>query len=80
MKPPTINWCRAGNSKYPLPPIKLRIDAITKPPKKKETIILQLATPVHSNKPAPIRHIKTEVSPTEPGINPKKESSMEYFC
>lgn len=52
----------------------LRIIPITRPPRKVENIIFQLPTLVYNKINAPIKIAKTDVSPTDHGINPKNIS------
>ena len=51
------------------------MEAMKKPPIKAANIILHAPNPVINNIAAPINTAKTEVSPIEPGINPKNELS-----
>ena len=51
------------------------IDAIKNPPTKAENIILQEPKPVINKMAAPIKTAITDVSPIEPGINPRNELS-----
>ena len=51
-------------------PIALNTQAMNAPPTNTESIVFQLATPVHNRITAPIRMAITLVSPIEPGIKP----------
>src|SRR6056297_388563 len=53
---------------------------ITKEPITALTIILQLAILLKIKNKPPNKHKKAEVSPTDPGINPKNISETLYFA
>lgn len=50
---------------------------IARPPIKTNDIVRHEATPVKSRIAAPIRIASVEVSPTQPGMNPRKASAVE---
>jgi len=55
----------------------LKINPIDKPPSKVETMIFQLPIPVRISINAPISIARVDVSPMEPGMNPRNISIAE---